>query len=424
MRARKSAPAAALFLAPGLLFGQAIHIAGRTVQIHGFVQQGFAYSNQNNFLTMNTSQGSFAMTEGGLNISTQLTDKLRVGVQVFDRYLGNLDKGQVQLDWAVVDYRAKPWFGLRGGRVKTTLGLFNDTQDMEFLHPFALLPQSMYPSDQRSNMIAHIGGDLYGDIPLKRLGTLSYTVYGGRRPNAPHEGFRHSMEALGTYLNSWAGTVKGADLRWTLPIRGLLAGASYMDQSLGGEGACIDVPSGCPGPGGAWEVQVPVKDQTQQFYLQFTKGRLDVNSEYRRRYRIVSVVDSYRDEEIGAIGPYYPEADSRSWYASASYRVNNHLQLGTYYSRYWADWRRDTSRPDNHIYDRVMTARVDLTKHWNLKVEGHFMHGYGPVDSARGFYPQENPGNIPTPTGAPGLVVPTGLVPVTHMLVIRTGYTF
>jgi len=39
-----------------------------------------------------------------------------------------------------------PWFGVRGGKVKTVIGLSNDTQDYEFLNTFALLPQSVYPS--------------------------------------------------------------------------------------------------------------------------------------------------------------------------------------------------------------------------------------------------------------------------------------
>ena len=53
-----------------------------TFQVHSFASQGFAYSNDNNYLTMDTSKGSFAMTDGGVNISTQVTDKFRVGAQV------------------------------------------------------------------------------------------------------------------------------------------------------------------------------------------------------------------------------------------------------------------------------------------------------------------------------------------------------
>ena len=115
----------------------------RTVTMHGFFTQGFMLSNDNNFITADTSQGTFKMTDGALNIGTNLTDKLHVGGQVYDRYIGRLGKGEVQLDWAYADYRMKDWLGFRGGKIKTALGLYNDTQDMDFLHTWALLPQSI-----------------------------------------------------------------------------------------------------------------------------------------------------------------------------------------------------------------------------------------------------------------------------------------
>ena len=62
----------------------------RDVQIHGFASQGFIYTNDNNWLTMNTSQGSGAFTEFGVNVSSSVTDKLRVGAQLYDRNLGRL----------------------------------------------------------------------------------------------------------------------------------------------------------------------------------------------------------------------------------------------------------------------------------------------------------------------------------------------
>ena len=122
-------------------------VAGRQFQVHSFFSQGFAYSNDNNYLTMNTSQGSAAMTDGGINISTRLTDKFRVGAQVYDRNIGQLGHWRPEVDWAYADYKFADWFGLRGGKVKTPLGLYNDTQDQDFLRVFALLPQSVYPTD-------------------------------------------------------------------------------------------------------------------------------------------------------------------------------------------------------------------------------------------------------------------------------------
>lgn len=394
-----------------------IPVGPLTLDVHGFAQQGFAYSNNNNYLTMMTSDGSFKMSDGGVNVSTRLTEKLRAGAQAYDRYLGNLDKGQLQLDWALLDYRFTSWFGMRGGRVKTTLGLFNDTQDMEFLYTFALLPQSMYPQDQRSNTIAHVGGDLYGNIPLRRLGSLSYTVYGGRRPNAPREGFIHAMNGIGTTVISWEGWMDGEDVRWETPLKGVTAGFSYMDQNPGGRGTAFKAGD----PGVAIEQQIPEKDQTYQYYLQYTHGKLELDAEYRRHYRIVTVIDDY--PVIGRIS-FKPEADSRSWYVMASYRVSKHFAAGAYSSEYFSDWRRDLSSTDNHIYDQVFSARFDFNSHWNFKVEGHIMDGVGAMDAARGFYPEENPGNAPVHIGAGGLVVPTGLRPTTNMLVMRAGFAF
>jgi hypothetical protein len=51
------------------------------LQIHGFATQGFVYSNNNNYLGMDTSSGSTAWTEAALNVNDQVTSKLRAGVQ-------------------------------------------------------------------------------------------------------------------------------------------------------------------------------------------------------------------------------------------------------------------------------------------------------------------------------------------------------
>jgi len=84
------------------------------------------------------------------------------------------------------------------------------------------------------------------------------------------------------------------------------------------------------------------------------------------------------------------------------------VRLCTYDSRYYANWRQPLSPPGNHVFDKVVTARFELTKYWYAKVEGHFMNGYAASNNAHGFYGQDN----------------TKLVPVTNMLVVRTGVYF
>ncbi len=66
-------------------------IGGKEIQVHGFLQQGFAVSNNNNFLSMKTSSGSFSMTDGGINLPVRVTPKLRIGAQAFSRNIGQAE---------------------------------------------------------------------------------------------------------------------------------------------------------------------------------------------------------------------------------------------------------------------------------------------------------------------------------------------
>jgi hypothetical protein len=102
-------------LVPPVLHAQVSFTVGeREVQVHGYLSGGAAASTDNNYLRMNTSGGSL-FTEAGLNLSSQITDRFRIGAQVYDRYIGELGKGRVYLDWAFADYRLRDWIGFRAG---------------------------------------------------------------------------------------------------------------------------------------------------------------------------------------------------------------------------------------------------------------------------------------------------------------------
>jgi hypothetical protein len=380
--------AAAASFVPSLLNAQLdFSVDGHQVQIHSFGSQGFFESNENNFATMKTSTGNFGYTDAGVNIGTNLTDHFHIGAQMYIRHLGDLDNGTPRLDWAVADYKFKDWFGIRAGKVKTALGLYNDTQDLDFLNTWALLPQGIYPIDVRSATIAHEGADAYGSIGAKRLGSLAYTLYFGYIPNDPSFGYVYGLRTLNINLDGWRGKSWGGDLRWTTPIPGFTAGASLLDQRPHGDylsaGTIINYHT--------------LENQTTQFYFQYLFRALHVDGEYRR---------GYRDARAGPRDIVY---DGRSFYMSAAYRVSKWVELGSYDSHYYANWRVPLSPPANHIFDKVATARVDLNSHWNLKVEGHFMDGYAASNNAHGFYSQTNP---------------SGLKPKTNMLVVRAGFNY
>jgi hypothetical protein len=392
---------------------QDFRLFDREVEVHGFASQGFIYTNTNNWLTMNTSQGSAAFTDFGFNVSTSVTDKLRVGAQLYDRNLGQLGQYHPSLDWAVADYRFKSWFGVRGGKVKTALGLYTDTQDLDFLRVFALLPQSVYPTDLRDATIAHLGGDVYGNLSLKhRLGDLAYTAYAGHRSDSLHGGYVYLARQYGLYYSSYGGLQYGGDLRWNTPLKGLLIGASRMNENITGQ-ATANNPSGL-GPSSFPETDRSKADWTNQFYGKYTVGKLRVDSEYRR------FLNNAYYSAFGSVA-LTNLTDVRGWYVSGTYRVMKRLALGSYYSRYsitsvtggpesaYAPSQTDTSLPANHIYDKVITARVDPKKFWNVKVEGHFMNGYGASTFPDGFYPEVNP---------------QGFKPNTNALVVKTEVNF
>jgi len=378
------------------------NLDGRQIQVHSFASQGFAYSNDNSYLTMNTSKGSFNFDDLGVNLSTQITDKFRVGAQGYTRRLGELSRGQVTLDWAVADYRLKPWLGFRGGKVKTALGLYNDLQDVDSLFTWALLPQSMYPIDLRGSTIAHYGGDLYGRVRLGKYGKADYTAYGGVLPSDPHQGYMYALRTIFHFNTAYVGPIAGGDLKWTTPLKGFLAGASFMEQHPKGSGKTVAGPFGPP----ASFTQDTKKRQISQFYVQYLVKGLHIDGEYHRDYRDEAITQPGTAADI--------QWNARSWYLSGAYRINHLLEVGSYYSHFTPDQNVDTSLPGNHIYDKVVTARFDLKSYWTVKAEGHFIDGYGAIDSARGFYD-----SFPGPLSGTA-----GFKPQTNMLMVRTGFSF
>lgn len=405
------------------LHAQEFKALGRTIQVHGFATQGFLHSSSNNFLTMDTNSGSFALTDFGANVSTELTDKIHIGAQVYDRNVGHLGSWRPSLDWAVADYKYKSWLEFRGGQVKTTLGLFTDTQDLEFLYTWALLPQAVYPVDLRGENIAHIGGDVTGRVKVKKLGSFAYTAFGGKQPSDMRGGFVFGIDsppttpvAKGhmTTLNSYGGTSFGGDLRWQTPVKGLLVGSSFIAKDLTTKGInnywntqLVFVPSPY--------AKYTKADHTTGVYSEYTFRNFRFDGEYRRQQRETSTVQSKFSCTTKGVCTFAAPSSSpssydyRYGYVAASYRFTKWFEAGSYNSRYIAAAGTNWDLPTNHIYDQAVTGKFDINRFVDLKVEGHFMSGNGGAKVDRGFYPGLNA---------------KGYANVTDMLVVRTGFHF
>jgi len=353
------------------------------IVVHGFVSQGFLFSSNNNYLSMKSSDGSPQWTDGAVNISDSLADNLRVGIQLHMYQLGEFGGSNIQVDWASGDYRVSDHFGIRAGKVKTVWGLFNDSQDIDAVFLWILLPQGSYSIDHKSFYLAHVGGDVYGDFHLgKRAGTFHYDAYAGQATIDLNDGYIKTFAELGlVFTNSLGGKTYGGDLQWETPLKGLTIGSSGNMQR--GDGIA---------PAGSFHSPAFLVPSN---YARFDKGKVYLAAEYDR-IPINAIVT------IGpAVIPFV--ADGRSWFVMGSYRLRNNVQVGSYYSQY-VNKAADTTQPANYSKDWVVCTRYDFNPYFYAKIEGHFLHG-----TALGYYNSTNP---------------NGLAPNSNMLAAKIGFSF
>jgi hypothetical protein len=263
----------------------------------------------NNYTTANTGDGSFAMTDGAVNVATNVTDMFHVGAQAYIRNVGRLANGQVQLDWGYGDYQVRDWLGFRAGKVKTPPGLYTDTQDIGLLHTWALLPQANYPTDLRSTTIAHSGGDVYGETALSRLGSLSYSAYGGARPVDMTSDSVYGLEDQGFRTISTSGINAGFDVRWQTPVKGLKVGSSSMYSSTQLTGTLK-----------AWPAWSDAVFQTTSGYGEYRRRGATLATEYR-------VEDHASSVFIGGRPQPSRDAHLTSYFISAALRLGLNICL-------------------------------------------------------------------------------------------------
>jgi hypothetical protein len=326
------------------------------IQIHGFASQGFLFSNHNNYFTADTNKGSLQWTDGAISLSDVVSDKLRVGIQIHMRQLGQLGGPTPEIDWATGDYKLNEHLGFRVGKVKTPLGLFNDSQDVDAAFLWALLPESNYPTDNRDYTLAHLGADIYGGYQLgPKAGKLLYRGFIGYRNMDLQSGnIKLLADLLAiTFTQAPGGKTFGGDVRWQTPLKGLMIGASENIAALDwkqGTSSFHYEPQG-----------------TNVGYVQYERGKLSLAAEYKRR-PIASVT----------ILPGSPvrstRLDRRSGFVMASYRVLPRLQVGSYACR---EVRAHLSMavPGNFLNDIAISGRYDINSYFYFKVEEHFERG-------------------------------------------------
>lgn len=352
------------------------------IEIHGFATQGLLYSTHNNYLTTESSSGSLQWTHGAISVVDTLSDNLRVGIQLHMYQLGQLGGPSIQVDWASGDYKFNDQIGIRAGKVKTVSGLFNDSQDIDAVFLWSLLPECFYPADNETFYLSHLGGDVYGQFPLgSHAGNLAYVGYVGESYLVLNGGYVKQINDLGFPLTTAPeGKNYGGDLRWK-GLKGLTVGASMTVLALDGTG-----------PLGTFHIapaQIPAE------YAQFSHGRWYFGFQYGRTPATLTITSPQ--------ATYSFPSDARAWFAMESYRISKQLQLGSYYGHH-IDKTQPPSDPSSYSKELVFSTRYDFNTYFYAKLEDHFVHG-----TALGYYNGTNP---------------NGLRPNSNILAAKIGFSF
>jgi hypothetical protein len=340
-----------------------------SVEVHGFVSQGFIYSVNNNYLANDTTHGSFQFSEIGLNFTKSITDDLRVGLQLFAEDLGPTGSYDAKLDWFYLDYHWKDWLGLRAGRVKIPFGLYNEINDVDSARVPVLLPQSVYPVENTNYLLAQTGGELYGYLKSRYAGALDYRAYGGTifvdtliPPGSPYQ-----VESLNVPY------VVGGRLLWEAPLEGLRLAGSIQALKLDATlltSAMTATPTMPAAPAGSASIEIPAELWVAS--AEYASHDLVLAAEYSRWYIKSTSSDA-------ALFPASPLTTSEHGYVMATYRVTKWFEPGAYYAIEFPNIESRSGR-QNQQHDVAATLRFDINRHWLVKLEGHFMSGTAELD--------------------------------------------
>ncbi|MEJ7602017.1 MAG: hypothetical protein WKG01_29240 [Kofleriaceae bacterium] len=363
---------------PGLFGGLPDTLAQpvlREVDIHGFVSEGAFVSTSNDYIGK-SSRGSLKMFEVGLNVSTEVSDKLRAGVQIFSREVGTLE-APPYIDWAFIDYRWRPWLGLRAGVVKMPYGLYNEYADIPAARVPILMPQSVYPVRNRDALTSHRGFAAYGNVSLAAGGELDYQAWLGTLSIA-----ENALTLDGARLDDIdTKYVLGGQAFWSPPIEGLRVGGTFIQTSIDFRltlpQATIDALIAAGAVPADYDGSLVISQRPDRWVIgsvEYTRGSWLFAAEYARSFK-------HQQTSLPAVIPTFDE-DTEQLYGMATYRLSAELEVGSYYSVLHADagdrlgkGAAFTERFHAFQRDLAGTLRYDVNDYWMWKLEAHFIDG-------------------------------------------------
>ena len=332
------------------------------LQLHGFASQALVHTSDNQYFGDSTKT-SFDFTELGVNASYRPDPRLLLSGQVLVRRAGEMYDGTPSIDYALADITlsssAEQRLGVRAGRYKAPMGLYNETRDVPFTRPGIFLPQVVYYDKIRNQLLSLDGLALYGET-YGDLGNLSLTLAAGR-------------------------TLIDDNVEWT-----------YLGS---------DYPGDLASDGLAWLASLWYSSQTERLKLGFSissyrmafdpaanspldDGSIDAiywiaSAQYNARDWTISAEYSRVPLDWNDFGPVYPftKETIEGYYLQGAYRLRPGLELMLRYEEGFANQTdKDGNRfsaltggitPSYDFYSKIWTAglRWDILPDLMLRLE-------------------------------------------------------
>jgi hypothetical protein len=339
------------------------------IAVHGFVSQGYIKSTGNDYLVASKGAGSFDFSEAGINFTTQLTERFRVGIQLFAYELGKLGQYATSADWYYLDYHLRDAFGIRAGRLKMPLGFYNDIADVDAARVPVLLPPGVYPAINRNLFLAQTGAEIYGYLRVGILGALDYRVFGGSlQVVLPSQA--GSLTQISDYAVPYVG---GGRLLWETPLDGLRVGVTGVALRAKATAVLLSLWPGAGNP-------APTLNESENLYLwigsiEYVLHDLLVQAEVTSQRSVLTTDNQALVPSTVLV--------NEAGYGLMAYRVRRWLQPGVYYSLAYNNRNLGAEQDDRNVqHDLAATLRFDINSFWIVKVEGHFMHGTGLINGS------------------------------------------
>lgn len=346
------------------------------LQFHGFASQGYLISDQYDYMGVEMDDGTVEFNEFGLNVMSNLMDRLRMGIQFLARDFGNSGNDHVTIDWAFADYRYRNWLGVRIGQFNRALGLYNQSRDIDAARTGVFLPYSVYNEANRVSQKSVKGIALYGTT----LGAFEYQIQYGTLDS----GFKDVLLTVpGTTSAEVEDDAYVLHLIWNTPVTGLRVVGTFDRFS--------------------WSTVQTVDTARVTSNTDFKKWLAGI--EYiRDKLTCAAEYSEGTIETSGTGGTYITTQTSGTartymvYYGLLNYRLTDLVEVGAVYSEFYPN--KDDKAGDSYALrglpksaawtkDLAVTARFDLNEYWIAKLEGHWINGLGGIFNY-GKNPDEN----------------------------------